>query len=213
MGAAAAAVPYLLAAAATGASIYNTNRTARKQDDALAAGIREQAKTQRKANTKIADELTSLEGSRSADEAASTLQQYQSALQGTEQQARAGQAMAGLSKEYDAATTSNNAKSNEYVSKIAGLLSRMDAAGQQREGEGFRVGDLASNLRILGREAEGQGFLSRMRAQGIRRNPWIDAASAALNSYAGGMTSSAGGGASESAPIAYGMGRGVGGPR
>lgn len=206
MGAAAAYIPYIFAAVAAGASIYNTNRTAKKQDEALAEGIRRQSQTQRRADAKIAEELTSLEGSRSGDEAATTLQQYQQALQGSEQQAKAGQALTGLSKEYDAATNVAGQERGDYVGNIAGLLSRMDAATQQREGEGFRIGDLASNLRILGREAQGQDFISRMKAQGVRRNPWIDAAAAAMNAYAGGAGGGMTGAATNAGTTIYGSG-------
>jgi hypothetical protein len=206
MGAAAAYIPYIVAAAAAGAQVYNTNRTARKQDEALAEGIRRQSQTQRKADTRLSEELTSLEGSRSGDEAASTLQQYQQALQGSEQQARSGQALTGLSKEYDAATTASNAQSGDYVGRIAGFLSRMDAATQQREGEGFRIGDLGSDLRILGREAQGQDFIARMRAQGIRRSPYIDAAAAAANAYASGGMGGATGGTASGGTTIYGSG-------
>lgn len=191
-----AAIPYVIAAAAAGAQIYNTNKTAKRQDAALAEGIRQKSRTQQKADKAISSELTALEGSRSGDEAATTLQQYQQALEGSQNTARAGQAIAGLSSEYDAATAASNKQSGQYVDKIAGLLSQIDAPLQQREGEGFRIGDLTSNLRILGREGEGQDFLSRMRAQGIRRNPWIDAAAAAANAYAsGGMSAGASTGA------------------
>jgi len=193
MGVAAAAIPYVAAAVAAGASVYNTNRTAKKQDQALAAGIRQKAAVQRRADEKIASELTQLENSTSADEQQSTLNQYQNALRGTDQQAQAGQALSGLSKEYDAATGAAQQRTKGYVDQVANSLSRIDAAGLQRQGEGMRVADLGTNLRVLGREGEGIDYLSNLKAQGIRRNPYIDALSSALNSYGGGVSGAAGG--------------------
>lgn len=192
MGTFAAALPYIAAVVATGASVYNTNRTAKKQDEAVAAGIRKKSEVQRRADGKIADELTQLEGSTSADERQSTLNQYQNALRGTDQQAQAGQALSGLSKEYDAATGAAQQRTKGYVDQVANSLSRIDAAGLQRQGEGMRVADLGTNLRVLGREGEGIDYLANMKAQGVRRNPYIDALSSALNSYGGGMSGAAG---------------------
>lgn len=177
---------------AAGASAYNSNRVAKKQDQAIAQGIREKSKVQRRADAKIADELTSLEKSTSADEQQTTLGQYQDALRGTERQAQAGQALAGLSKEYDAATGAAQGRTSDYLSQVVNSLSRIDAAGLQRQGEGMRMNDLGANLSVLGREGEGIDFLANMRAQGVRRDPAIDAFAAGLNAYGGGLGSSGG---------------------
>jgi len=191
---------------AAGASYYNSQRVAKKQDQAIAQGIREKSKVQRRADAKIADELTQLGKSTSKQDQQSTLGQYQEALRGTEQQAQAGQALAGLSKEYDAATSAAQAGSRNYVAQVADALSRIDAPSLQRQREGFRIGDLGTDLRVLGREAGGIDFLANMRAQGVRRNPYIDALAAGLSAYGGG----AGGGTSTATSSAGGFGTGMG---
>ena len=179
---------------AAAASAYNTNRVAKKQDQAVAQGIRDKSKVQRRADAKIADELTNLERSTSADEQQTITGQYQEALRGTERQAQAGQALTGLSKEYDAATGAAQARTSGYLDQVINSLSRIDAAGLQRQGEGMRMADLGANLSVLGREAGGIDFLSNLRAQGVRRDPYIDAFAAGLNAYAGGAGGGAGGG-------------------
>lgn len=178
---------------AAGASAYNSNRVAKKQDQAIAQGIREKSKVQQRADAKIAEELTNLERSTSADEQQSTLGQYQDALRGTERQAQAGQALAGLSKEYDAATGAAQGRTNDYLSQVVNSLSRIDAAGLQRQGEGMRMADLGANLSVLGREAGGIDYLANLRAQGVRRDPAIDAFAAGLNAYGGGLGGASGG--------------------
>ena len=175
------------AAVAAGASAYNTNRVAKKQDQELARGIREKSKVQQRADATIADELTNLERSTSADEQQTTLGQYQDALRGTERQAQAGQALTGLSKEYDAATGAAQGRTSGYLDQVINSLSRIDAAGLQRQGEGMRMNDLGANLSVLGREAGGIDYLANLRAQGVRRNPGIDAFAAGLNAYGGGL--------------------------
>ena len=49
------------------------------------------------------------------------------------------------------------------------------------------MNDLGSSLSVLGREAGGIDFLANMRAQGVRRDPAIDAFAAGLNAYGGGL--------------------------
>lgn len=181
-----------IALAAAAASAYNTQRTARKQDQQIAAGIREKSRVQRQADKRITDELDQLQRSTSKDDQQGAVAQYQQALRGTQQQAQAGQALAGLSQEYDAATNAAQAQTGNYVSQVVDSLSRIDAAGLQRQREGMRVGELGTDLRVLGREAEGIDFLSNLRAQGVRRNPYLDALAAGLNAYGGGVGTAGG---------------------
>jgi hypothetical protein len=195
---------------AAAASAYNTRRVAKKQDQEIAAGIREKSKVQRRADAKVNEELQQLEKSTSKGEQQSTMSQYQQAIRGTEAQAQAGQALAGLSKEYDAATGAATQQRQGYLGDVINSLSRIDAAGLQRQREGFSAADLGTNLRVMGREGQGIDFLANMRAQGVRRNPYIDALAAGLSAYGGG----AGGGASSAATssagsYASGLGSGI----
>lgn len=189
------------AAAAAAASAYNTRQTVKKADSALAEGIRKRAATQRRSDQAV-DKLISETG-KSRPDAAATLGQYQQALQGTEANAQAGQALSGLSKEYDAATTAGNANRQASVGKVAGLLSQIDAATQQREREGQMRSNSGMDLGVLEREAQGTDFLAKLKAQSVRRNPWLDAFAAGLNAYAGGM-----GGGTSAAGAATGSGAG-----
>lgn len=193
MGPFAAAIPYVIAAVGTAASIYNTNRTARKADEAAAAGIRKQAGVQRRADSRITEELEKLGKSSGAGDQAGALEQYQQATRGTEQQARAGQAIEGLSSEYDEATRAGQEQTGKNIGNIADLLSRIDAPMLQRQREGFGTADLATALGTLGRESQGQGFLADMRVRGVRRNPYIDAFASGLSTAAQNYGSNAGG--------------------
>lgn len=195
----AAALPLIALAASTAATAYNTRQTMKKADAALASGIRKRAATQRRADAKIDQAITETGASR--PDAASINQQYQQALQGTEQNARAGQTLSGLSKEYDAATTAATAGREASVSKVADLLSRIDAASQQREREGQARANLGSNLGVLERESQGQDFLAKLKAQSVRRNPWLDMFAKGLQAYA---TRGAGGSIGSSLGSVYG---------
>lgn len=185
----AAAAPIIAAVVGAGASYYNANQTAKKQDQAIAAGIRQQSATQRKADERLGQTLGQLEQSSPSDAIAETRQSYQDALRGTETQASAGQALSGLSKAYDEAAGAGQARAGDYVSNVADALSRIDAAGLQRQREGFTVGNLGTDLSVLGRESEGIDFLSRLKAQGIRSNPYLDALAGVAQGYSGGAGS------------------------
>lgn len=194
MGVAAPFIPYAIAALSTAATIYNTNRTARKADEAAAAGIRSQAATQRKATSRVDEALAQI-GKSSPDQAqASALQQYQQATRGTEQQARAGQAIEGLSKAYDAATQAGQGNVAGKIGTIADLLSRIDAPALQRQQEAFVQGNLGSALDVLGKESQGQNFLTGLKVNAVRRSPYIDAFAAGLNAAAKNYAATSGGG-------------------
>lgn len=202
-------VAVAVAAAAALTTAYNTRQTAKKQDAALAEGIRQQAKIQKRGNQQISDSLSKLEKSRSGTEQAGALEQYRQALRGTDAQARSGQAVEGLSDAYDEATRAGTATAQGNVGNIADLLSRIDAPNLQRQREGIGVADLGLNLSTLGRDARGADFLARMKAQNIRRNPWLDAAAAAMNAYAGGGGGFSFGGSSGSAAGNQATGQGA----
>ena len=68
----------------------------------------------------------------------------------------------------------------QYADKSAGLMSRIDAPGMQRMGEGFSRGHLGTDVGLIAREASGQAFMDDLRLRSIRRNPWIDAAAQAM---------------------------------
>lgn len=206
-----------IALAAAAASAYNTQRTARRQDQQIAAGIREKSKVQRRADQKIQEELDRLQQSTPQAEQQGAVQQYRDALRGTQQNAQAGQALSGLSAEYDAATGAAQQRTGGYLSEVIDSLSRVDAAGLQRQREGISAGNLGTDLRVLGREGEGIDFLANMRARGVRRNPYIDALAAGLNAYAGGVGGASSGAASASnaggtaTNFGAGLARGLGG--
>jgi hypothetical protein len=180
----AAALPLVALAVGTGAQVYNQNRTAKRQDEALAAGIRKQAGEQRRADQRIGEAIGQIEQSSPADAIRQAREGYQTAIRGTEGLARSGQALSGLSDEFDAASRDANAQAAGRVGKIADLLSRIDAPLQQRQGEGFLSQDLSTDLGVIRRRAQGQDQLARLRASQIRNNPWIDAFAGAAKGYA-----------------------------
>jgi len=191
----AAVIPYVLAAAGAGASYVNERNTARRQDETAAAGIRQQAARQREADSTVSDLIDKQAGSSGADEQANVLGQYMQQLR----QAKAG-STTGLSQIGNVSDTARAAEADaalgvsDYGTRIASLMSAIDAPGLQRQNEAVDRARGGVALEGIGRNAEGDAFLNQMRLQGIRRNPWLDAFSSFAGGAAGGMASGSGGG-------------------
>lgn len=185
-----------LAAASAGGNYYNTQQTAKRQDNAAADSIRNQSRIQRRADERVNEEVGELEASTSADERASRMGQYMETLRKGK-----GQLEAGLTGNIgsdtfraDAARAAGDVQA--YAGDNASLMSRMDAPGLQRQGEAFGYGNLGTDLDLIQRQSQGQSFMDDLRMRSIRRNPWIDAASSFAGRAAGVM---AGGGGTKAA--------------
>lgn len=186
------AIGLALAAAAAGGSYYNTQQTAKRQDQAAADSIRNQSLLQRKADTQVDSAVQKLQGSTSADANAQRLDDYMNVLRRNKATTDNGLAPTIGSQTFqtDAATRATGA--NDFAAKTAGLMARMDAPQMQRQQEGFDYGNLATNIGLVGRESQGQNFLDQLRLNAIRRNAKIDLASGLLMAGAGGVMNGAG---------------------
>jgi len=181
------------AAAAAGGSYYNTVNTARKQDNALTAQLRQQAAHQDQADQAVNQLIGQRAGSNSDAEKQSTLDQYLQATRATQGTAASGLQQAGAtSNAYKSSGADASLGIQDYGNKLAGLMSRIDAPTQQRQREAQENAQFNSNLGLLARNAQGDDFLSQLKLRGITRNPWIDAGSQLLGGVAGGLASSAG---------------------
>jgi hypothetical protein len=187
MALASSTVAMLAMAAAAAGTAYNTSRTARRQDSAAADSIRNQSRIQRRADERVDQEVQELEGSTAADERQQRLGEYMQTLRAGEGGLTAGLTPAIGSDAFraDSATAAGEVK--DYAAKNAGLMSRIDAAQMQRQGEGFGYGRLATDIGMIGRESRGQDFMDQLRMRSIVRNPWIDAGAQVLGGMAGGM--------------------------
>jgi hypothetical protein len=191
MGTEAVWIPLVIAAASAGASTYNTVKTNKRQDQQLASTIRNQSSKQREQEARINDETKKLSESTSADERAKKLEAYTAALRKNQGNITAGfNGVGGETFQKDAAAAAQDVMSEGMGT--ADLMSRIDAPVDQRRGEGVSFGNLGVDLDNTAREAQGQNFLDQIRLQGIKRNPWIDAAADFGMAYAGGKVGGTG---------------------
>lgn len=191
----------LATAAAAGAQAYNTNQTMRRQDRAAADSIRYQSRLQREADARVNQEVQSLEASTAEDERAQRLSQYMDTLRAGDANLTAGLTPGVGSEAFreDSAAAADAVRSG--AGRTAGLMSRIDAAQMQRQGEGFGYGRLATDIGLIGRRSQGQAFMDDLRMRSIQRNPWIDAGAAVLQGMAGGLAGGGGGSGWKPPPV------------
>lgn len=185
MGAEALWVPMLMSAASAGVSAYNTNRTARRQDAALADSIRNQANKQREADAKVNDEVARLKESRSSTDEAQRAGDYARQLIRNRAAMTSGlnPTVGGAAVQSDSAQAAQAAQS--LADQTAGLMAMQDSAGMQRQREGFDFGRLGTDLGLIGRESSGQQYIDQARMRAIQRYPWLDIGSGILGGAAG----------------------------
>lgn len=201
------AIALALAAAAAGTSYYNTQKTAKNADNALALQIANQGKKQQQADAKTDEEVNKLKASNSADERAKALTGYLDTLKTGRQKLEAGLTPNFGSAAFQA-DAANDAKGVEqFAADRAGLLSRMDAPVDQRRGEGYDYGRLGTDLQLISREAQGQNFLDELNVKRkSQRNAGLDALSAFLGGAASGVSGMGASGAMSPATSSTGSG-------
>ena len=197
MGTEAAWVPLLVAAIGGGASYYNGVKTANKQDQVLAEGIREKGRRQQGADAKVNELIQKTGDSNAEGDKSQALQQYMQQLSASRGQANGGLGqLSGVSDAYQKDSANAALGIQDYGGKIAGLMSRIDGPMAQRRREGNDQADFGVAIDQIKRFAEGDDFLNRLKLNGVRRNPLLDAFSAAASGYASGSSLGAGSGSS-----------------
>ncbi|MDQ3056760.1 MAG: hypothetical protein M3Q96_03285 [Pseudomonadota bacterium] len=195
MGTEAVWVPLVMSAVAAGATAYNTNKTAKRQDSELARGIMEKGKFQREADGKVSKLIQDQQASTPDDERRDMMSQFSRQLAASDGQAtNALNPVAGTSTAYQRDAAAASLGVTNYGQEYADLISRVDAPTAQRRSEAKVTDEYKQDLGEIERRSRGQDFLSQMRLQGIKRNPWIDAGASALSGYAGSMGGGGGAG-------------------
>lgn len=177
----------IASAALTGLSAINQNQVARRQDDAAAAAIRRNMQLQEQANQRVAQAIQQQSQSSPAAAQQSQMQQYLQQLQQAQQLAQQRLLRGGFGSAYDQRAAQDIANENNYASKMAGLMSAVDAPTLQRQQEAINFGNLGTDLGMIGSNASGNARTAELTASGIRANPWLQAAAQGALTYALGV--------------------------
>lgn len=183
-----AAVPLAIMAAAQAAKSYNTYKTAKKQDKILARGISQQADLERQNAARAQQELAKIEAGMGEGESGFQ-QRYNKQLQ-----LKQAEAMAGLmgergdiSEAGEEKQAASAAGAGDYGGLFSSLFAGLDAPAEKRLQEGISRLGMGTEFQTTRREAAAADYLARLKAAGVRRNPWIDLAAGIGQGVAGGM--------------------------
>jgi len=177
-------IPAVIAAVGAGASYYNTEQTAKRQDAELARQIVASSQRQRDADALINKTLMEQEGSNADQYETDALQQYTEQLQRSKTSANRGLGQVGaLSDRFTEDAANAERRIDDYGATTAKLYSRIDAPANQRMAEGITFSRLAGDLDNVRSGFQSDDYLNRLRLGGIRRDPWLDAFSQAAQSY------------------------------
>lgn len=179
----AAALPYILAVVAAGASAYNTNKTQKEAAENQTAGLLDQQRLQRQADSRVNNEIERVDASNPEAERRAASDQFMAQLQRNRSEIAPG--ISGASRRYDTDVENQSQQSDSTANKIADLMARINAPGMQRQREGQQFSRLSSDIGGIARQSAGQDFLTQLRNRAIQPNPWIDA----LGQAAGGASS------------------------
>jgi hypothetical protein len=196
MGSEAIWVPLVIGAISAGAQYYNTQQTAKRQDNALAAQLRADASKQRQADQQTAQLINKTRASTDADEKAGALAKFTQAVAANRANAERPMLTQGaVSDAYKAAGSNAALGMAAKAGGLADLVSSIDAPRQQRQNDVRDFDDYRNAIGMIRRDSAGDDFLAQMRLRGIKRNPWIDAAAQVgqgyANNYGGGGFSTA----------------------
>jgi ATPase subunit of ABC transporter with duplicated ATPase domains len=197
-------VPLAIAAASAGVQYYNTRQTAKKQDNTLAAQLRADADKQKQADAQTQQLIAKTRSSTDADEKAGSLAKFTQAIQANQANAtRPLQTQGAVSDAYKKAGSDAALGIASKAGGLADLVSSIDAPTQQRQNDVRDLDDFKTNIGMIRRDSAGDDFLSQMRLRGIKRNPWLDAASQVGTSYASNYGGRASGASGASSPNTY----------
>ncbi|GHH56071.1 hypothetical protein [[Pseudomonas] boreopolis] len=171
-----------------GLNYINQRNVVRAQDRQLASQIQRQAVRQEQADAAVNDLLAKRAVSTGEPERMSVGQQYLDQVRAAQAAASRGLNQSGaVSDAYRTAANDAALGIGDYGQTAANLMARIDAPRQQRVREGLEEGDLRSRLGLIGREAGADDYLSQLRLQSIRENPWLSVAAQVAQGAAGGI--------------------------
>jgi len=187
-------VPLILAAVAGTASYVNSQNVAHQQDQTLAANIRAQQAKQQQADARTAQLLTQEQQSTDTQD-----KQKSQAAFSKELAMKAPQATSALAAPIAASPAYAKQQSDaalgvtNYGNQQADWLSSIAAPQMQRQRDIVQnIDPYKNDIALIARANAGDNFLSNLKLNNIRGNPWLSLVSGVAGGAAGSMARGAG---------------------
>ena len=200
-------IPLALAAVSGGAQYVNSQNVARKQDQTLAAQIRNQNQLQQQADAKTA-QLIQKEGQSTdtQDKAKSQAQFNQALAQKMPQAAPALNVPGAVSAAYKNSKSDAALGISDYANNLSDVTSSIDAPTMERQRDQIQnIDPYQTSIGLLSRQNAGDNYLYNLKLNNIRANPWLSLISGVAGGAAGGLARGTGFGGSSTADAASGI--------
>lgn len=162
-----------LAAGAAAASKANKDHANKKRGRVAAQGLEAQQAVQREIDGTINRHVTGLRQSSPHRAQAEASRGFLETLRANRANAVSGTGGIGGLR-YAADTAGAQTGVSQYGSKVAGLLSRINAAAQQRRDESRATAQLGVDVGALKKQADNEAFNTEQAIGKIEENPWVD---------------------------------------
>ena len=185
------AAPIIMSLASAAMTQYNNQQVAKKQDNILAQQLQRNALRQQEADQAVGDTIRERATQGGEGERASIGAQYLDQVRSAQSNAQRGLGQVGaVSNAYQQDANNAALGIGDYGAQMSDLMARIDAPMAQRQRESISAGRLSSDLDQIGRRGRSDDYLTQLRLQGVRGNPWLELGAAGLGAAAGAMSSS-----------------------
>lgn len=191
MGSEAIWVPLIMAAVSGTATYVNNRNVAHKQDENLADRIRNQNKLQHQADLKTADLINKEAHSTDTQDKAKSMARYNASIAEHMPQATGALKTTGAVSDAYKKDGSNAALGiADYANNLSDLTSSIEAPQLQRmRDQRENINPYGTAIGLIGRENSGDNFLSNLKLNNIKANPWLSLVAGTTGAAAKGMAS------------------------
>jgi hypothetical protein len=162
---------------------WQADQVAQRQDNIAAMNIQNQSRAEQSATAKVNEMLQQVSQSNPEDARRQRMDEYLATLAQGTQTGAINDGPGGFSDAYRQGVEQAEGALGTYGDTRAGLMARLDAPVIQRMNEGVLFDDTAAGIREIGRSANQDDFLARLRIDGTRANPWVQAGLQAAGAY------------------------------
>jgi len=192
-------LPLALAAAGQGANMISEQKQQDQQAGIQIQNIDAQAAKQREADAAVNDQLQAMKQSTPEAERAEAADSFLMSLRRARSQNPQGGALGAVSDRYAMDSAQADQGVQDFGTKTANLMARINAPQLQRQRENVSAARLGQGLNVIGRQASGEDFINQLRTRNVTQNPWIGAGVELAGGVASGMASNGGGGGTKMA--------------
>ena len=191
-GAEAFIIPALISAAGAGVNYYNSQNTAKQQDQALANQIRMQSQIQQKANARTSQLVQNQAQQTDVPQKQASQQLFAQQLAANQPQAlNPLKSVGDVSQAYQQAGADAQQGITNYGQQQGNLMGSIIAPTQQRRDNQTNLDNYGVDIGNLKTQLQGQDFLSQLKLNAIRPNPWLSALGGLATGVGGAMSGNA----------------------